>query len=54
MAVVKAAIETIYTDGVDDLEAFHDPGQSTVWGTFTDGDKEFPYTLNYETGDLIY
>lgn len=52
--VLKAVIETAYTDGIDDLEFWHDEAEGTLWGNFRDGDKTFPFEIDLESGTIRY
>lgn len=57
--LVKEISETVYFDGIDELEYFYDEEQNILWGTFidyVDGNqrKEFDFEIDVETGRIKY
>jgi hypothetical protein len=53
--VVKAIVETVYTDGIDEVtEVWHDEEQNLLWGSFRDGEKSFEFEIDLESGEITY
>jgi hypothetical protein len=53
--ILKAVIEEIYTDGVEDIpEYWHDEERNVLWGTFTDGEKSFEFEIDLDKGQITY
>jgi hypothetical protein len=53
--ILKAIIEEIYTDGVEDIpEYWHDEERNVLWGRFTDEEKSFDFEIELEKGQITY
>ena len=53
--ILKAVIEEVYTDGVDDIpQYYHDEERNALWGTFTDGDDSYDFEIDLEKGKISY
>lgn len=54
-AVLKAILETIYFDGIDEiLDYAYDPDTEVLWGHFRDGQKRCDFELDPDNGELTY
>jgi hypothetical protein len=57
-ALLKASLETIYLDGIDEiLDYALDPdkgAEGTMWGSFRDGEKVFEFEYNLAKNELTY